>query len=106
MSSEPLSDRQLAQALFFLDPLDRALLAPYFTQLEIGSGDELFGVGAPVEGLCFLLQGRLAVSKVNPLYGKAQVIGLLDPGAMVGETALLGPGCHRAEVRWSRRPIC
>ncbi len=99
MSHAALSAEQLSVVLPFLDLPDRSLLAPYLTELRLDPGAALFGVEDPVDGLWFLLEGRLAVRKINPLYGRAQVIALLDPGAMVGERALLGGGRHRAEVR-------
>ncbi|MBC8208070.1 MAG: cyclic nucleotide-binding domain-containing protein [Desulfobulbaceae bacterium] len=99
MSLGSISEDLLGVAVPFFNAAERALLVSYLVRLELAEGEDLFGVGEPVDGLYFLVRGRLAVRKLNPLYGKAQVVALLDPGAMVGEAALLGAGNHRAEVR-------
>lgn len=76
----------------FLDSLsedDRRFISSFLSEKIISAGEVLFDYGDPAEASYFLLHGRLAVHKYSGFQEKLQVVALLDPGAIVGEAALL-----------------
>lgn len=64
-------------------------LFPLFTEKRVSAGDVLFDYNDPAEEFYFLTDGHLAVHKFTGFLKKMQVIALLDPGAVVGEGAIL-----------------
>ena len=64
-------------------------LVSLFTEKTVASDDILFDHGDPAEEFYFLKDGHLAVHKFTGFLEKMQVIALLDPGAVVGECAVL-----------------
>jgi CRP/FNR family transcriptional regulator, cyclic AMP receptor protein len=83
--------------LNFLDEAERHLLSSLLNEKKILAGEVLFDYGDSAAVLYFLSQGRLAVHKLTGFEEKLQVIALLDPGSIVGETAIL-----RDHVRHTR----
>jgi len=75
--------------LDFLDEDERHFLSALLSEKSISAGEVLFEYGDPANILYFLSEGRLSVHKYTGFEEKLQVIALLDPGAMVGEAALL-----------------
>jgi len=75
--------------LDFLDEAEGRLVASLLNEKTISAGEVLFNYGDPAAVLYFLSQGRLSVHKFTGFQEKMQVIALLDPGAIVGETALV-----------------
>jgi len=64
-------------------------LVSLFTEKKVVGGDILFNYNDPAEELFFLIEGHLAVHKYTGFLEKTQVIALIDPGAIVGECAIL-----------------
>ncbi len=86
-------------AFFFLTREERELLTPHLTRRLLAAGEDLFVEGEEGGHMGFLLSGRLAVKKPTEFSGRYQVIALLDPGAIVGESGLLGESrVHGATV--------
>lgn len=75
-----------------LDSFDNEAQHEFFsllTEKKLDAGTVLFEYNEPAEKLYFLQEGHLAVYKLTGFLQKMQVIALLDPGAVVGEAALL-----------------
>lgn len=70
------------------DEACRELLS-LFTETRVAAGDLLFDYDEPADKLYFLTDGRLAVHKATGFFQKMQVVALLDPGAVIGERAIL-----------------
>lgn len=64
-------------------------LCSLFAEETVPAGDLLFDYHDQAEKLYFLTDGQLAVHKFTGFLEKMQVIALLDPGAVVGEGAIL-----------------
>lgn len=75
--------------LDFLDEDGQRFVSTLLSEKKISAGDVLFEYGDPAETVYFLSQGRLSVHKFTGFQEKLQVIALLDPGAIIGEAALL-----------------
>jgi CRP/FNR family transcriptional regulator, cyclic AMP receptor protein len=73
-----LSDDEACQEFFSL-----------FTEKKVAAGDILFDYNDPADEFYLLTKGHLAVHKFTGFLKKMQVIALLDPGAVVGEGAIL-----------------
>jgi CRP-like cAMP-binding protein len=71
---------------------ERARLAALFTFLEVQAGSTLMSAGARPDGLYIVLAGQLVVRR-----GGVQV-GVIGPGELIGETALLAGGVFRSDV--------
>src|SRR4051794_29533052 len=71
-----------------LEPATLHELEAELSTVTIAAGEELFRQGDPGDSLYILVQGRLAVTILQN-DGREQVIDELDPGATVGEMALL-----------------
>jgi CRP-like cAMP-binding protein len=69
-----------------------------FTEERIAPGESLYIEGAPASSACFLISGDLEVLKALPGGGAAR-INSLEPGAMIGEMALVANGARTATVR-------
>jgi CRP-like cAMP-binding protein len=70
---------------------DLARLAPCFDEAQVGAGMVLAREGGLGHELVVIVEGRATVTR------RGAVEGELGPGALVGETAVLGPIPH-----WSR----
>jgi len=75
----------------------RSEFVALFTEKKISAGDVLFDYNDDASEIYFLQEGKLAVHKYTGFLEKMQVIALLDPGAVVGESALLKG--HRRKTR-------
>jgi CRP/FNR family transcriptional regulator, cyclic AMP receptor protein len=64
-------------------------LSSLFTEKTVAAGEVLFDYNDSAEEFYFLRDGHLAVHKFTGFLEKMQVIALLDPGAIVGEGAIL-----------------
>ncbi len=66
-----------------------ARLLSFFEGRRIRAGEELWHEGEPGDRLGFLLAGRLQLKKDTEFKGKQVVVGVLAPGAVVGELSFL-----------------
>jgi CRP/FNR family cyclic AMP-dependent transcriptional regulator len=64
-------------------------LLSFFEGLRVGAGEECWHEGEPGDRLGFLLSGRLQLKKDTEFKGKQVVVGVLSPGAVVGELSFL-----------------
>nr|WP_240191952.1 Crp/Fnr family transcriptional regulator [Desulforhopalus vacuolatus] len=60
------------------------------------AGEKIFDCGDVVEGLGFIISGRVGIKQQTGFEGKTQIIALLDPGAPLGERLLTGLDTHTA----------
>ncbi|MCF8055557.1 MAG: cyclic nucleotide-binding domain-containing protein [Desulfocapsa sp.] len=88
----------IAASLDFLDDGERRVLFSLFTEKQLNARAVLFDYNEPAESVFFLKEGRLAVHKFTGFQEKMQVIALLDPGAVVGEAALLQTHIRKTRV--------
>ncbi len=72
------------------------LLCESMREVYFDSGEIIFRKGDPAEGLYFILEGRVGIQKETGFEDKTQIIGLLDPGAPLGERGLLRNMNHGA----------
>jgi CRP/FNR family transcriptional regulator, cyclic AMP receptor protein len=70
-------------------------LCPYLEIRNLASGTTLMVEGEPGDFMGFLVKGRLAAQKETPFPGKYILLAILDPGAIVGEIAVMEHGCLR-----------
>jgi CRP/FNR family transcriptional regulator len=77
---------------------DVKLLLSLMKEVSLDKGDILFSSGDSGSDIFFVVEGRLAVQKRTGFGDRTQAIALLDPGAPVGERALLGTGKHSATL--------
>jgi CRP-like cAMP-binding protein len=63
---------------------------------HFAAGEKIFDCGDVVEGLGFILSGRVGIKEQTGFEEKTQIIGLLDPGAPFGERLLTGLTTHSA----------
>ena len=73
---------------------DVKILLPLFEQVILDAGDVLFSFDQPGTKLYFVVHGQLAVQKRTGFGDRTQVVALLDPGAPVGERALMRDNVH------------
>jgi CRP-like cAMP-binding protein len=67
-------------------------LLSFFEGLRVEAGEELWHEGEPGDRLGFLLSGRMQLKKDTEFQGKQVVVGVLSPGAVVGELSFLDGG--------------
>ena len=79
----------MALSLPFVNEEDHPLFVSLLSEKRISAGETLFDYDDSAEALYFLSNGRLSVHKFTGFLEKMQVVALLDPGAIVGEAALL-----------------
>lgn len=82
----------------FLDEEERRELLSLCSEEHLEAGSVLFDYQDPAGKLYFLKEGRLAVHKFTGFQEKMQVVALLDPGAVVGEAALLDNHIRKTRV--------
>ncbi len=73
----------------FPDDSVRHEFVSLFTKQKLAAGEVLFHCNEPAEKFYFLNEGHLGVHKYTGFLEKMQMIAILDPGAVVGEAALL-----------------
>lgn len=74
--------------------LDQIL--PYFKTVSCNKGSALFNEGDPSGFIAFILSGKLEIKKETEFEGKSMILGTLNTGSFVGETALVDPREPRA----------
>jgi CRP-like cAMP-binding protein len=73
----------------FLDAGELETVLGEMETVSVEKGKYLFNSGDAAGGVYFLFEGRLAVQKFTGFGDRTQVVGLLDPGAPVGEAGVL-----------------
>ncbi|MCK9174443.1 MAG: Crp/Fnr family transcriptional regulator [Desulforhopalus sp.] len=63
---------------------------------HFAAGEKIFDCGDAVEGLGFILSGRVGIKEQTGFEEKTQIIALLDPGAPLGEKLFTGLDTHAA----------
>jgi CRP-like cAMP-binding protein len=69
-----------------------------FTEVSVAAGEQIYLEGEAATDACFLLDGELEALKALPGGGDT-VVGVVAPGAMIGEMALVAGGERTATVR-------
>lgn len=69
-----------------------------FSEASIAAGETLYIEGDAATSACFVIDGELEALKALPGGGETQV-GVLGPGSMIGEMALIVGGVRSATVR-------
>ena len=77
---------------------DVELLLPLMKEVHLREGKVLFSYDEAGDELFFVVKGQLAVQKRTGFGERTQVVALLDPGAPVGERALLRDNTHGATL--------
>ncbi len=77
-------------------------IAGCFAEAEIDTGELLYREGQAARAACFLIEGELEAVKALPGGGET-LLGVIAPGALIGEMALVDSGTRTATVR-ARRP--
>jgi len=72
------------------------LILPYFEMVSCSKGSALFHEGDPSGFISFILSGKLEIMKQTEFEGKSIVLGTLNSGSFVGETALISENEPRA----------
>lgn len=67
-------------------------------RIKYGRGEIIFQEGAPAFGFYLIFSGRVKLVK-RTLGGKKQILKLLGPGEMIGETTLFDKGVHIAYAK-------
>lgn len=81
---------ELQQLCFsFLEAEEAQLVWSKVLLRELGGGELLFARGDQSDEIYFLLSGKVAVQHSTGFGDRMQVVALLDPGAIVGESGLL-----------------
>jgi CRP-like cAMP-binding protein len=92
---------ELLKQIPMLDDLHEAELATIMgclTEASIAAGETLYVEGDAATSACFLIDGELEALTALPGGGTAQV-GVIRPGSMIGEMALVVGGTRSATVR-------
>ncbi len=92
---------ELLQQIPMFDDLQEAELAMImgcFTEASIAAGETLYVEGDAATDACFLIDGELEALTALPGGGAARV-GVIGPGSMIGEMALVAGGTRSATVR-------
>jgi CRP-like cAMP-binding protein len=92
---------ELLKQIPMLDDLHEAELATIMgclTEASIAAGETLYVEGDAATSACFLIDGKLEALTALPGGGTAQV-GVIRPGSMIGEMALVVGGTRSATVR-------
>ncbi|MCU1399496.1 MAG: putative Crp family transcriptional regulator [Acidimicrobiales bacterium] len=94
-------DDVLAQTEFFADASREELLSVLetSTEHELVRGDVLFHEGDEPDALYVVLTGRIAVAIANPIDNRETMVGLMTPGDLFGEMAMLDHGARSANAR-------
>ncbi len=83
--------------LAFLSNEEQKKLIEYMEEKQVKQGEHLFVPGDEADGISFIVNGRLGVFAKTGFEEKVQVVALLEPGAVVGEKAIIaGDGGKRS----------
>jgi SulP family sulfate permease len=74
--------------LRFLDGEDIDRLAPRLTSHTAGAGEFIWREGEPSDSIAFITQGKVELKKETEFTGSFVVVGLHQPGSVIGETCL------------------
>jgi CRP-like cAMP-binding protein len=91
----------LLRRIPMFDDLDEAELVEImgcFTEAQIKPGEVLYREGQAATSACFLIDGELEAVKALPGGGETEV-GVIAPGTMIGEMALIAGGARTATIR-------
>lgn len=88
-----------ADVFSFLDLDGKSRISALVTQRTLAQDEYLFVAGDQGDGVFFLVQGRLSVLSNTVFHRKMQVVAILEPGAVVGEAAILPGHVRGVSVR-------
>ena len=69
------------------------------TEQSLVRGDVLFREGDASDAVYVVLTGRIAVAIANPIDNRETMVGLMTPGDLFGEMAMLDQGARSANAR-------
>jgi CRP-like cAMP-binding protein len=81
-----------------LSPKDLAALEGLVRRIKYGQGEIIFQEGAPAFGFYLIYEGRAKLVK-RTLGGKKQILKLVGPAEIIGETTLFDKGVHIAYAK-------
>ena len=81
-----------------LDEIELVQVMACFSLQKLVQGETLYAEGARATTACFIVNGELEAVTALPGGGEA-VVGLISPGDMIGEMALIAGGARTATVR-------
>lgn len=81
-----------------LGPKELAELDGLVRKIKYGRGEIIFQEGAPAFGFYCIFEGRVKLVK-RTLGGKKQILKLVGPGEIIGETTLFDKGVHVAYAK-------
>lgn len=87
-----------------LSPRDLTELEGLIKQIKYGRGEIIYQEGAPAFGFYLLFEGQVKEVK-RSLGGKKQILKLLGPGELLGETTLFDKGVHIAYAKTLTRAV-
>ena len=82
----------------FLDKDEAEVLLRVLTRKTFAEKSVAMQPGDVAESCFFLIAGKFAVQQATDFAGKTQVVGLLDPGAPVGEAGVLSQKVRKTTV--------
>src|SRR3972149_8596120 len=87
-----------------LSPRDLAEFEKNIKQIRYGAGEIIYQEGAPTFGFYLLFEGQVKEVK-RSLGGKKQILKLLGPGELLGETTLFDKGVHISYTKTLSRSV-
>lgn len=81
-----------------LSPKDLTALESLIRRIKYGQGEIIFQEAAPAFGFYLVFEGRAKLVK-RTLGGKKQILKLIGPGEILGETTLFDKGVHIAYAK-------
>jgi CRP-like cAMP-binding protein len=81
-----------------LSPKELSELESKIRKIKYGRGEVIFQEGAPAFGFYLVFEGHVKLVK-RTLGGKKQILKLVGPGEIIGETTLFDKGVHIAYAR-------
>jgi len=87
-----------------LSARDLAELEQFVKHIKYGPGEIIYQEGAPTFGFYLLFEGQVKEVK-RSLGGKKQILKLVGPGELLGETTLFDKGVHIAYTKTLSRSV-
>ncbi|MCS6937064.1 MAG: Crp/Fnr family transcriptional regulator [Candidatus Bipolaricaulota bacterium] len=87
-----------------LGPKDLSELESKIRRIKYGRGEIIFQEGAPAFGFYLVFEGHVKLVK-RTLGGKKQILKLVGPGEIVGETTLFDKGVHIAYAKTLNKAV-
>jgi CRP-like cAMP-binding protein len=81
-----------------LDEIELVQVMACFSMRSVAAGEVLYAEGSSATSACFVISGKLEALTALPGGGEARV-GLINPGDMIGEMALVAGSSRTATVR-------